>query len=212
MIRRPPRSTQSRSSAASDVYKRQGKFPDCLIRAPYQASLLQAYGQLQIVPENLLTGIVRTQAFDQKPAPPPLHQQGLRGFLPDPDEGDHPQNDACYQAERQRQGKSEGSLDGSTRGSQNPADSATAQNIFQIGKDLASEPRALALVLAGRHLESWRRVERRPTGGAEVDLHPGMGIALFYLPECCEWVVVAAAISGHHPGRYAGAAGHDRHR
>ena len=25
MIRRPPRSTQSRSSAASDVYKRQGK-------------------------------------------------------------------------------------------------------------------------------------------------------------------------------------------
>ena len=26
MIRRPPRSTQSRSSAASDVYKRQGKY------------------------------------------------------------------------------------------------------------------------------------------------------------------------------------------
>src|SRR5665213_4534245 len=28
MIRRPPRSTQSRSSAASDVYKRQGYHPD----------------------------------------------------------------------------------------------------------------------------------------------------------------------------------------
>src|SRR5428012_23318 len=28
MIRRPPRSTQSRSSAASDVYKRQALFPD----------------------------------------------------------------------------------------------------------------------------------------------------------------------------------------
>src|SRR5680860_1358124 len=28
MIRRPPRSTQSRSSAASDVYKRQGQKPD----------------------------------------------------------------------------------------------------------------------------------------------------------------------------------------
>src|SRR5450756_2679357 len=28
MIRRPPRSTQSRSSAASDVYKRQERYPD----------------------------------------------------------------------------------------------------------------------------------------------------------------------------------------
>jgi len=28
MIRRPPRSTQSRSSAASDVYKRQGEWFD----------------------------------------------------------------------------------------------------------------------------------------------------------------------------------------
>src|SRR5450756_2875251 len=30
MIRRPPRSTQSRSSAASDVYKRQGQYIDGL--------------------------------------------------------------------------------------------------------------------------------------------------------------------------------------
>src|SRR5450756_2945028 len=32
MIRRPPRSTQSRSSAASDVYKRQERFYDIFIR------------------------------------------------------------------------------------------------------------------------------------------------------------------------------------
>ena len=32
MIRRPPRSTQSRSSAASDVYKRQ--FPQCILHQP----------------------------------------------------------------------------------------------------------------------------------------------------------------------------------
>src|SRR5450756_2801615 len=34
MIRRPPRSTQSRSSAASDVYKRQGR-PYCRYLCPY---------------------------------------------------------------------------------------------------------------------------------------------------------------------------------
>src|SRR5665213_3994546 len=33
MIRRPPRSTQSRSSAASDVYKRQVDQNDCAARA-----------------------------------------------------------------------------------------------------------------------------------------------------------------------------------
>src|SRR5450756_3188095 len=32
MIRRPPRSTQSRSSAASDVYKRQGYRPQFYVR------------------------------------------------------------------------------------------------------------------------------------------------------------------------------------
>ena len=31
MMRRPPKSTQSRSSAASDVYKRQGIQPDILL-------------------------------------------------------------------------------------------------------------------------------------------------------------------------------------
>src|SRR5450756_3250240 len=34
MIRRPPRSTQSRSSAASDVYKRQAVFPFTVEAAP----------------------------------------------------------------------------------------------------------------------------------------------------------------------------------
>src|SRR5680860_1882152 len=34
MIRRPPRSTQSRSSAASDVYKRQGPYAEVLTLRP----------------------------------------------------------------------------------------------------------------------------------------------------------------------------------
>ena len=36
MIRRPPRSTQSRSSAASDVYKRQVELDDGARRAPVE--------------------------------------------------------------------------------------------------------------------------------------------------------------------------------
>ena len=39
MIRRPPRSTLDRSSAASDVYKRQDTFPadlETLLKQPYQ--------------------------------------------------------------------------------------------------------------------------------------------------------------------------------
>src|SRR5680860_495896 len=38
MIRRPPRSTQSRSSAASDVYKRQGLFSRFCLRSWRRAS------------------------------------------------------------------------------------------------------------------------------------------------------------------------------
>src|SRR5450756_1330022 len=41
MIRRPPRSTQSRSSAASDVYKRQGL---TLVRSPYEPDNLPDQG------------------------------------------------------------------------------------------------------------------------------------------------------------------------
>src|SRR5450756_896139 len=36
MIRRPPRSTQSRSSAASDVYKRQHEYVEVIIDTPVQ--------------------------------------------------------------------------------------------------------------------------------------------------------------------------------
>src|SRR5450756_3218530 len=43
MIRRPPRSTQSRSSAASDVYKRQGRKASTLV--PWE-------GGQSIAPEN----------------------------------------------------------------------------------------------------------------------------------------------------------------
>src|SRR5450756_2681448 len=41
MIRRPPRSTQSRSSAASDVYKRQAKY-GCRASPSYEAILADA--------------------------------------------------------------------------------------------------------------------------------------------------------------------------
>src|SRR5450756_943836 len=40
MIRRPPRSTQSRSSAASDVYKRQVLYADCPSRPNYPVNVL----------------------------------------------------------------------------------------------------------------------------------------------------------------------------
>src|SRR5450756_2426095 len=49
MIRRPPRSTQSRSSAASDVYKRQGHTP-ILVAADLQRP--NAVTQLQVVGER----------------------------------------------------------------------------------------------------------------------------------------------------------------
>src|SRR5450756_3096866 len=47
MIRRPPRSTQSRSSAASDVYKRQ-MYPD-LPRKQRETAVLQKYPAVFIV-------------------------------------------------------------------------------------------------------------------------------------------------------------------
>src|SRR5450756_1865340 len=43
MIRRPPRSTQSRSSAASDVYKRQGMRPTCVPILPGSISNAATY-------------------------------------------------------------------------------------------------------------------------------------------------------------------------
>src|SRR5664279_5000313 len=44
MIRRPPRSTLSSSSAASDVYKRQGSYRRALMMAPHKVWLITAVG------------------------------------------------------------------------------------------------------------------------------------------------------------------------
>ena len=50
MIRRPPRSTQSRSSAASDVYKRQGHVTvGDLVEVPVLLALLVAAAMLPYV-------------------------------------------------------------------------------------------------------------------------------------------------------------------
>eukprot|EP00657_Telonema_sp_P-1_P012416 TRINITY_DN896_c0_g1_i4.p1 TRINITY_DN896_c0_g1~~TRINITY_DN896_c0_g1_i4.p1 ORF type:complete len:110 (-),score=57.88 TRINITY_DN896_c0_g1_i4:33-362(-) len=51
MIRRPPRSTQSRSSAASDVYKRQ--YPSCMRSLPRWSSWTRAFINL----DSLHTGV-----------------------------------------------------------------------------------------------------------------------------------------------------------
>src|SRR5450756_3258523 len=56
MIRRPPRSTQSRSSAASDVYKRQTPF---LVPDP-------VYVPLQATPADLMNGLVYDLVKPQK--------------------------------------------------------------------------------------------------------------------------------------------------
>ena len=51
MIRRPPRSTLSSSSAASDVYKRQGeRWIVCLLANFRDKSLLYCVGNMSIVP------------------------------------------------------------------------------------------------------------------------------------------------------------------
>src|SRR5680860_509744 len=56
MIRRPPRSTQSRSSAASDVYKRQiQEYQAVLTQQPYQEEALY----------HLATRFMQAQDFDQ---------------------------------------------------------------------------------------------------------------------------------------------------
>src|SRR5450756_2705060 len=46
MIRRPPRSTQSRSSAASDVYKRQGYTSHSMKRSLYREYRPQTFAEL----------------------------------------------------------------------------------------------------------------------------------------------------------------------
>src|SRR5450756_453499 len=67
MIRRPPRSTQSRSSAASDVYKRQ--FPLC---AELYAEIRYEY---RVFLANLCLAVHREDlipwCFEYTPAPPP---------------------------------------------------------------------------------------------------------------------------------------------
>src|SRR5450756_3149421 len=67
MIRRPPRSTQSRSSAASDVYKRQG-----LDRAQFVQTVVLPQGEfasfLRANPEDrrgLLQKVFGTEVYDQ---------------------------------------------------------------------------------------------------------------------------------------------------
>src|SRR5450756_667205 len=54
MIRRPPRSTQSRSSAASDVYKRQ-VLPDALLAEAAATTLLSAAQEVEQCTSDLTT-------------------------------------------------------------------------------------------------------------------------------------------------------------
>ena len=50
MIRQPPRSTRSRSAAASDVYKRQAKDKGKPVRAPIDVeNILEGYFKLDLV-------------------------------------------------------------------------------------------------------------------------------------------------------------------
>ena len=71
MIRRPPRSTLDRSSAASDVYKRQGLDVDCLLSGPRG-------GDLQIG-ARLSTGLVDMVIFLRDPmTPQPVSYTHLR--------------------------------------------------------------------------------------------------------------------------------------
>ena len=55
MIRRPPRSTLDRSSAASDVYKRQVEHPKYKIVASYRSIEIRDYGAM-IVAEVEVAG------------------------------------------------------------------------------------------------------------------------------------------------------------
>src|SRR5450756_2502257 len=59
MIRRPPRSTQSRSSAASDVYKRQERIKRELSRLVGYKDVVIDYPMLQALP-----GLIRASSFD----------------------------------------------------------------------------------------------------------------------------------------------------
>src|SRR5450756_1109112 len=70
MIRRPPRSTQSRSSAASDVYKRQGQ--DALTAGDYQKAVEAFRKAVNLEPKNYVAlvnlGITLYYQGDKKQA------------------------------------------------------------------------------------------------------------------------------------------------
>src|SRR5450756_1417750 len=53
MIRRPPRSTQSRSSAASDVYKRQDRIPVAAVVCPVLSERLGLHFRLCVHLDSL---------------------------------------------------------------------------------------------------------------------------------------------------------------
>src|SRR5680860_1543810 len=73
MIRRPPRSTQSRSSAASDVYKRQGK-PNRHLRRLVSQTPLEAGATVTLGDKQI--GVVGTAVIS--PARGPLALAILR--------------------------------------------------------------------------------------------------------------------------------------
>eukprot|EP00828_Plagiopyla_frontata_P041888 TRINITY_DN6110_c0_g2_i2.p1 TRINITY_DN6110_c0_g2~~TRINITY_DN6110_c0_g2_i2.p1 ORF type:complete len:120 (+),score=7.99 TRINITY_DN6110_c0_g2_i2:98-457(+) len=54
MIRRPPRSTLSSSSAASDVYKRQPTLPAMQLMKYFQNANKKSYGNLEFFGENVI--------------------------------------------------------------------------------------------------------------------------------------------------------------
>src|SRR5450756_193968 len=77
MIRRPPRSTQSRSSAASDVYKRQPQLPQVAFAPGADRRLLAARQSRQEQPSQNGNDGNHHQQLDQRERPlagirPPL--------------------------------------------------------------------------------------------------------------------------------------------
>src|SRR5450756_3056256 len=78
MIRRPPRSTQSRSSAASDVYKRQGRAgdPSALLEPARARAATRPASDGDVVAGD--RGADGTPALDDQPRAGPQHDVRTR--------------------------------------------------------------------------------------------------------------------------------------
>src|SRR5450756_3224480 len=91
MIRRPPRSTQSRSSAASDVYKRQDKSVWKKIKSEF-------FNQLKKIYRLLRNSNVSYQAISEimKLIFPQSKGMVFRGFIESMEEVEIPENGKAY--------------------------------------------------------------------------------------------------------------------